>query len=120
MNGCAQVFYWTHLLYVPFWLILILHGPNFWIWFLLPGLIFAIEKGYSWFGKIETCISSAQLLPSKVTQLIVKKPDNFHFQPGDYIYVNVPSIASSEWHPFTISSAPETPGDCGKFIIKTE
>ena len=110
ITSINQVFYWTHLLYVPFWIILILHGSHFWIWFLLPGLIFLIEKGSSWFNKIKTFISSTELLPSKVIQLVIKKPVNFHFQPGDYVYVNVPSI-SSEWHPFTISSAPELPGD---------
>jgi predicted ferric reductase len=78
---------------------------------LLPGLIFAIEKSYSWFGKIDSFVSSFDLLPSRVTQLVIQKPVNFHFQPGDYVYANFPSIASSEWHPFTISSAPETPGD---------
>ncbi|NXU92220.1 NOX5 oxidase, partial [Xiphorhynchus elegans] len=31
------------------------------------------------------------------------------FKPGDYVYLNVPAIASYEWHPFSISSAPEQP-----------
>ena len=110
------MFYWTHSLYVPFWIVLILHGPNFWIWFLLPGLLFVIEKGYSWFSAIDTYVSSAELLPSKVTHLVIKRPANFHFQPGDYVYVNIPSIASSEWHPFTISSAPELTGKMHIFI----
>lgn len=32
------------------------------------------------------------------------------FQPGDYIFIQVPAIARYEWHPFTISSAPEVQG----------
>ena len=60
--------------------------------------------------ELEKQISSAVLLPSRVTHLIIKKPANFHYHPGDYVYVQIPSLASSEWHPFTISSAPELPG----------
>ena len=28
-------------------------------------------------------------------------------RPGDYVFLRIPAIASHEWHPFTISSAPE-------------
>ena len=34
-------------------------------------------------------------------------PETFTFKSGDYIFINIPAIASFEWHPFTISSAPE-------------
>jgi NADPH oxidase 5 len=32
------------------------------------------------------------------------------FRPGDYVFVNIPTIAKYEWHPFTLSSAPEEAG----------
>lgn len=35
---------------------------------------------------------------------------NFEYNPGDWIYVLVPQVAKYEWHPFTISSAPEQEG----------
>jgi len=38
------VFYWSHMLFVPFWIILILHAPNFWKWFIVPAIIFIVEK----------------------------------------------------------------------------
>lgn len=38
---------------------------------------------------------------------MIKRPIHFDFHPGDYIFVNIPAIAKYEWHPFTISSAPE-------------
>ena len=28
-------------------------------------------------------------------------------QPGDWMFINLPVISKFEWHPFTISSAPE-------------
>lgn len=41
---------------------------------------------------------------------MIKRPQFFHFKPGDYVYINIPVIAKYEWHPFTISSAPEQSG----------
>ena len=41
---------------------------------------------------------------------MITRPPNFKYKPGDYIFVNVPAIARYEWHPFTISSAPEQKG----------
>ena len=35
------------------------------------------------------------------------RPKRFTYQPGDYIFLNIPAIAKYEWHPFTISSSPE-------------
>ncbi|XP_067631411.1 uncharacterized protein Nox [Eurosta solidaginis] len=110
-KGSFEVFYWTHLLYIPFWILLLFHGPNFWKWFLVPGLIYIVERllRFVWMksehGK--TYISSGLLLPSKVIHLVIKRPFNFNFRPGDYVFVNIPAIANYEWHPFTISSAPE-------------
>lgn len=46
----------------------------------------------------------------QVTHLLIKRPPLFHYRPGDYLYLNIPSIARYEWHPFTISSAPEQKG----------
>uniref|UniRef100_A0A1I8PMR9 NADPH oxidase 5 n=1 Tax=Stomoxys calcitrans TaxID=35570 RepID=A0A1I8PMR9_STOCA len=110
-KGSFEVFYWTHLLYIPFWILVLFHGPNFWKWFLVPGIIYIVERvlRFVWMrgdhGK--TYISSGLLLPSKVIHLVIKRPYNFNFRPGDYVFVNIPVIANYEWHPFTISSAPE-------------
>uniref|UniRef100_A0A452U5B6 NADPH oxidase 5 n=1 Tax=Ursus maritimus TaxID=29073 RepID=A0A452U5B6_URSMA len=108
-SGNFEVFYWTHLSYLPMWILLILHGPNFWKWLLVPGILFFLEKiiGLAMSRMAALCIVEVNLLPSKVTHLLIERPPLFHYRPGDYLYLNVPSIARYEWHPFTISSAPE-------------
>uniref|UniRef100_A0A3P9IYY3 NADPH oxidase, EF-hand calcium binding domain 5 n=1 Tax=Oryzias latipes TaxID=8090 RepID=A0A3P9IYY3_ORYLA len=104
-----QVFYWSHLSYIWVLILLIVHCANFWKWFVVPGLLFLLEKivgiAVSRMGGLY--IVEVNLLPSKVTHLVIKRPQFFHFKPGDYIYINIPVIAKYEWHPFTISSAPE-------------
>nr|FAA00344.1 TPA: predicted NADPH oxidase-5 [Canis lupus familiaris] len=108
-SGHFEVFYWTHLSYLPMWILLILHGPNFWKWLLVPGTLFFLEKiiGLAVSRMAALCIVEVNLLPSKVTHLLIKRPPLFHYRPGDYLYLNIPTIARYEWHPFTISSAPE-------------
>lgn len=46
----------------------------------------------------------------QVTHLVITRPSNFTYQPGDYVFIQIPCIARYEWHPFTISSAPEQDG----------
>ena len=50
------------------------------------------------------------LIRYQVTHLVITRSSNFTFQPGDYVFIQIPSIAKYEWHPFTISSAPEQQG----------
>ncbi|XP_069722702.1 NADPH oxidase 5 isoform X3 [Phaenicophaeus curvirostris] len=106
---CPQLFYWTHLSYISIWTLLILHGPHFWKWFVIPGCLFVLEKvvGLAWRRAGGLNIVEVNLLPSKVTHLVIERPQFFHYKPGDYVYLNIPAIATYEWHPFTISSAPE-------------
>ncbi|CAN8187312.1 unnamed protein product [Coccothraustes coccothraustes] len=110
-GGHFEVFYWSHLSYIPVWFLLLLHAPHFWKWFLIPGSLFVLEKvlGWVWRRAGDLHILEAKLLPSKVTHLVIQRPKSFRFQPGDYVYLNVPAIAAYEWHPFSISSAPEQP-----------
>ncbi|KAM9270469.1 NADPH oxidase 5-like [Cariama cristata] len=108
-SGQFQVFYWTHLSYISVWTLLILHGPHFWKWFAVPGCLFTLEKvvGLAWRRGGGLRIVEVNLLPSKVTHLVIERPQFFHYKPGDYVYLKIPAIATYEWHPFTISSAPE-------------
>ena len=54
-----------------------------------------------------TYIQQGTILPSRVIHLVIKRPPSFDFRPGDWVFVQIPEIATAEWHPFTISSAPE-------------
>jgi len=110
-RGHFEIFYFTHLLYFAYFVLLVLHAPEFWKWFFVIGLIWMVEKVYrflnSLFGQGKSVIKSGVILPSKVTNLIIDRPHGFKFSPGDWVFVRIPAVASREWHPFTISSAPE-------------
>ena len=112
-GGYFQVFYFSHLNYWLYWGLLIIHAPNFWKWLIFFAFIFLVEKLYriitSLLGHGKTIIDEGIPLPSDVTYLKIKKPSKFNFSPGDWCFIKIPIIAKFEWHPFTISSAPEDP-----------
>lgn len=96
-----------------YYVLLIIHCQSYWKWFILPFLFILIEmtvrfiKVNSKYHGSGMYIKDVVLLPSNVTQLIINRPKNMRFKSGDYLYINIPEIARYEWHPFTISSAPE-------------
>ena len=74
-----QVFYYTHFLYVAFFILVALHGPIFWAFLLVPMVIFILEKLYGFsiwlrFSKKKSfTIAKVGLLPSKVTFKLASK-----------------------------------------------
>ena len=58
-------------------------------------------------GSGKTVVLAVVLLPGNVTNLVIERPVKFDFWPGDWIFLNIPAISFAEWHPFTLTSAPE-------------
>lgn len=118
-RGNFNAFWLTHLLFLPFIILIAVHGLAMWVaqpeaygWITPPIVIYFIEKRYR-MGQVfggKTVITHAQL-SQEACALFIKKPANFgkgqKFQPGMYMFINIPLISQFEWHPFTISSAPE-------------
>jgi NADPH oxidase 5 len=103
-----ELFYFTHLLYVAWFGFAIAHSPSFLFWAGVPLFGFGVEQilRLSRRGK-KTALVGAQALRSGVTRLELEKPPGFKHRAGDYVFVRIAEIAKHEWHPFTLSSAPE-------------
>jgi len=72
-----------------------------------PVIFYAIERTARIVrGNQDTILQLAVAHPSRVLELQLKK-SAFNFKPGQYLFLNCPYIALQEWHPLTISSAPE-------------
>lgn len=118
-RGNFNAFWLTHLLFLPFILLIAVHGLAMWVakpeafmWIVPPIIIYFIEKRYR-MGNVfggKTIILNAKL-SKEACALYIKKPATFgkgqKFQPGMYMFINIPMISQFEWHPFTISSAPD-------------
>ncbi len=103
-----ELFYFTHLLYLPLLMVAIVHAPAI----LAPsgvaiaGLIVEHALRLRRRGT-EARITSCAALRSGVTRIELARPPGFVHEPGDYVFLRIPEIAGHEWHPFTLSSAPE-------------
>ncbi|KAJ1925204.1 hypothetical protein IWQ60_004697 [Tieghemiomyces parasiticus] len=131
MAGCAvarvrhanfELFYYTHHLFLVFYALLIIHGScsvdenkqfvctatsDFWKFLLIPGTIYLVERiTREVRGRRPTQISRVVQHPSRVVQIQIKKA-SVKAGTGQYIYINCPEISRHQWHPFTLTSAPE-------------
>eukprot|EP01119_Soliformovum_irregulare_P016622 TRINITY_DN4848_c0_g1_i1.p1 TRINITY_DN4848_c0_g1~~TRINITY_DN4848_c0_g1_i1.p1 ORF type:complete len:540 (-),score=181.21 TRINITY_DN4848_c0_g1_i1:32-1561(-) len=109
-----EIFWYTHHLFIVFFGLLCGHGfpgvlepPSFWMYVCGPMLFYFIERSIRVArGNQDTILQLAVAHPSKVIELQLKK-STFKYKSGQYLFINCPYIAKQEWHPFTITSAPE-------------
>ena len=105
-----ELFYFTHLLYVVWLALALVHAPSFAFWAGVPLLGFVVEQLLRLVRRApQAPVVSSRALRSGVTRLEIARPPGFQFSPGDYAFLRIPAVARHEWHPFTISSAPERP-----------
>ncbi|XP_066491545.1 dual oxidase 2 [Tiliqua scincoides] len=109
-----QGFWITHHLYVVLYILVIIHGsyaliqqPRFHIYFIVPALIYGVDKLISLSRKkVEISVVKAELLPSDVTHLEFQKPPDFDYRSGQWVRIACLSLGTNEYHPFTLTSAP--------------
>jgi len=111
----AYRFFWlTHQLYVLLYFLSIIHGmaritspPKFWMFFIIPGIVYALDKMVSLRGSyMELDILETEILPSDVIKIKFYRPPNYKFLSGQYIQVSCTAIVPEEFHSLTITSAP--------------
>jgi predicted ferric reductase len=103
-----ELFYVSHFLYVAWIALIIAHAPSFLVGAAIPLVAFGVEQALRLARRGKgTKIIATEALRSGVTRLELEKPPQFEYDPADYLFLRIPEIAVGEWHPFTISSAPE-------------
>jgi NADPH oxidase 2 len=108
-----RTFLQMHRLWIPVYMILFLHGAQFWQWAIFPLLFIAIEK-YIQSRRIkqDVKIMDAKLVGKDVLALkmqLLNGKKRFRYKAGQYLFLCCPDINENEFHPFTITSAPEEP-----------
>ncbi|RXN26804.1 cytochrome b-245 heavy chain-like protein [Labeo rohita] len=81
--------------------------PQTWKWVIGPMIIYLCERLLRFIRYLQP-ISYRKIVirPSKVLELQLVKP-GFKMEVGQYVFLNCPAISQLEWHPFTMTSAPE-------------
>ncbi|KAJ7202288.1 ferric reductase NAD binding domain-containing protein [Mycena pura] len=124
-NGGFEKFWYTHHLFIPFFILWQLHGmfcmikPDrppycsyntigvFWRYWIVGGLIWIYERVLREVrSRHVTYLSKVIQHPSNVVELQIKK-EKTTARAGEYIFINCPEISYFQWHPFTLTSAPQ-------------
>ncbi|GAA5874052.1 hypothetical protein JCM3774_001594 [Rhodotorula dairenensis] len=84
-------------------------GYSSWTWTIWGGIAWLLERVVREVrGRRKTRLASVLLHPQGTLELRFVKP-SFRYKPGQWLFLNVPAISPFQWHPFTISSAPDDP-----------
>ncbi|KAJ7596973.1 NADPH oxidase isoform 1 [Mycena floridula] len=80
-----------------------------WRFIIWPGIIYFGERVYREYrARRATRLSKVLIHPSGAMELRILKP-SFKYTAGQWLFLQVPEISRFQWHPFTITSAPEDP-----------
>lgn len=104
-----EIFFFSHHWFAVFFLVLLLHGPIFVYWAIIPVVLYLVER-YLQMKKTERLflVTKVEWIPPVLAiQFRPLFKDQFQFKEGQYLYLNCPYVSKYEWHPFTISSALE-------------
>mmetsp|Transcript_95643 Transcript_95643/g.247693 ORF Transcript_95643/g.247693 Transcript_95643/m.247693 type:complete len:600 (+) Transcript_95643:494-2293(+) len=106
--GGFKIFWDVHKLWAPCYALLLVHGPQCWIWFLWPLVLLICDRLVSQERrKASVLLRSAELLTGPVLKLTFAVPQGFVYQAGQYVQLCCDHVNGEEWHPFTLTSAPE-------------
>ncbi|KAL1364600.1 hypothetical protein AAHE18_03G228200 [Arachis hypogaea] len=115
-----NAFWYSHHLFVIVYVLLVVHGIKLylthkwykkttWMYLAVPIIIYALER---LIRALRSSTESVKILkvavyPGNVLSLHMSKPPGFSYKSGQYMFVNCAAVSPFEWHPFSITSAPD-------------
>ncbi|KAJ1651742.1 hypothetical protein IWQ61_007769 [Dispira simplex] len=121
-NRRFEVFWYTHHLFIVFFGGFTIHGgfclvkpdsgkcanmATFWKYWIASGVFYTVERVFRDIrSRRKTVITKVVQHPSNTVEIQIRK-DFWHAKAGQYIFLCCPEISLHQWHPFTLTSAPE-------------
>ncbi|KAG6487352.1 hypothetical protein ZIOFF_055938 [Zingiber officinale] len=115
-----NAFWYSHHLFVVVYVLLIVHGyflyltkkwykRTTWMYLAVPLILYASERLIRAFRSSIRAVKilKVAVYPGNVLTLQVSKPQGFKYRSGQYIFVNCAAVSPFQWHPFSITSAPQ-------------
>ncbi|KAL6890234.1 hypothetical protein ACP4OV_008997 [Aristida adscensionis] len=115
-----NAFWYSHHLFVVVYALLIVHGhflyltrkwykKSTWMYLAVPMVVYACERLTR---ALRSSVRPVKILkvavyPGNVLSLHFSKPQGFRYKSGQYIFVNCAAVSPFQWHPFSITSAPQ-------------
>ncbi len=110
-----EIFWYCHHSFILFFCLILSHGAtgppiDFWKFFVGPGTLYFVERLLRYRRATRKCVLlSVTFMKPDVVSLEFAKEGVFkdEYKQGQYLFIQCPFISEFQWHPFTISSAPE-------------
>ncbi|KAI3793014.1 hypothetical protein L1987_35626 [Smallanthus sonchifolius] len=117
-----EIFFYVHQTYILYVFFYIIHVGVAYFCLILPGIFLFLIDRYLRFLQSQTRIRliAARLLPCHVIELNFSKVAGLEYNPTSILFVNVPSISTLQWHPFTVTSNANTEPDMLSIAIKCQ
>ena len=105
-------FYYVHHLFILVLFFICLHYKGAVI-YLIPGVaIYTIDKLMGILAYRNCCLAKTEMVSSDVLEVTFKVDESVKYKAGQYVFVNVPSVSHLEWHPYSLTSGPNSnPGE---------
>ncbi|XP_066340017.1 respiratory burst oxidase homolog protein F-like isoform X1 [Miscanthus floridulus] len=113
-------FWYSHHVFIAVYVLLIVHSmflflakdvaeKTTWMYVAIPVVIYIGERIFRMVRSMvfDVKILNATTYPGKVLALKVTKPPGFRYRSGMYVFVQCPEVSKFEWHPFSLTSAPD-------------
>lgn len=120
-----QAFAYIHVFSYPIFLVMIIvHGSGTWFNWGFPlgsigvspaiiAVLIQLYMRYKTMKKFKFKIADVSISDNrKYIMILFIRPEDFILRHGQYIFVNIPAISCTQWHPFTVASCPKA-----KFLI---
>ncbi|XP_017218625.1 respiratory burst oxidase homolog protein C [Daucus carota subsp. sativus] len=115
-----NAFWYSHHLFIIVYVLLIVHGVKLylthewykkttWMYLAVPIILYACERLTRAYRSSTENVSIKKVVvyPENLLALQVFKPEGFKYKSGQYMFVKCAAISPFEWHPFSITSAPD-------------
>ncbi|XP_033833091.1 cytochrome b-245 heavy chain [Periophthalmus magnuspinnatus] len=91
--------------------------PMTWKWVVGPMFLYVCERLVRLYRSHQkVVITKVVMHPSRTLELQMKRK-GFKMEVGQYVFIQCPSVSRLEWHPFTLTSAPEEDHFCAHIRI---
>ncbi|KAG6476942.1 respiratory burst oxidase homolog protein B-like [Zingiber officinale] len=115
-----NAFWYSHHLFVVVYVLLIVHGTflyltrewykkTTWMYLAIPVILYGSERLIRSFRSSVRAVKilKVAVYPGNVLTIQMSKPQGFKYRSGQYIFVNCAAVSPFQWHPFSITSAPQ-------------
>ncbi|KDP31036.1 hypothetical protein JCGZ_11412 [Jatropha curcas] len=101
-----ELFYYTHHLYIAFFVFFLFHAGDRHFYAVFPGIfLYGLDKLLRIIqSRPKTCVLSAKVFPNKAVQLVLPKDPSLKYAPTSVLYIKIPTISQFQWHSFSITS----------------